>query len=180
MRLIYLSAIAVALTSTALLAQEAPRARAPRPPRPARALAWPRALDQLPLEPPETPLPPATATPPWAPEPPELPFYWDWPEPAPAAVAPLPPEWASTPRPPGAAWDDLDLPQPARFNRQGTPEDSVYRAARELLNRGEYRRASDLFHSFEQRFPNSRFVPAAMYWQAFSLYRVGAEPELRR
>jgi len=62
---------------------------------------------------------------------------------------------------------------------QGSPEDSLFRAAREALNRGEYARASTLFQSFEQRFPRSRVAPAAMYWRAFSLYRSGASEELR-
>jgi len=62
---------------------------------------------------------------------------------------------------------------------QGTPEDSLFRAAREALNRGEYSRASTLFQSFEQRYPRSRVAPAAMYWRAFSLYRSGASEELR-
>lgn len=64
--------------------------------------------------------------------------------------------------------------------RQGTPEDSLYRQAREALNRGEYRRAAELFRTFDQRHPRSRYAPAAMYWQAFALYRVGAEAELRQ
>jgi len=62
---------------------------------------------------------------------------------------------------------------------QNSPEDSLFRAAREALNRGEYARASTLFQSFEQRYPRSRVAPAAMYWRAFSLYRSGASEELR-
>jgi HEAT repeat protein len=62
---------------------------------------------------------------------------------------------------------------------QGTPEDSLFRAAREALGRGEYARASTLFASFEQRFPRSRVAPTAMYWRAFALYRSGASDELR-
>ena len=62
---------------------------------------------------------------------------------------------------------------------QGTPEDSLFRAAREALSRGEYSRASTLFASFEQRFPRSRAAPSAIYWRAFSLYRSGATDDLR-
>lgn len=62
---------------------------------------------------------------------------------------------------------------------QHSPEDSLFRAGREALNRGEYARASTLFQSLEQRFPRSRVAPAAMYWRAFSLYRSGASEELR-
>lgn len=62
---------------------------------------------------------------------------------------------------------------------QGTPEDSLYRRAREALNRGEYTRASTLFQSLEQRYPRSRVAPAALYYRAFALYRAGGTEELR-
>ena len=62
---------------------------------------------------------------------------------------------------------------------QGTPEDSLYRRAREALNRGEYTRASTLFQSLEQRYPRSRVAPAAIYYRAFALYRSGGTDELR-
>jgi HEAT repeat protein len=62
---------------------------------------------------------------------------------------------------------------------QGSPEDSLWRSAREALNRGEYARASALFRSLEQRYPRSRVAPAALYYQAFSLYRSGSSDELR-
>lgn len=74
----------------------------------------------------------------------------------------------------------LRLAEPPFNTRQGTPEDSLYRQARTALNQGEYRKASDLFRTFEQRFGKSKYVPASMYWQAFSLYRVGTDEELRR
>lgn len=68
----------------------------------------------------------------------------------------------------------------ARFQpEQGTPEDSLYRRAREALNRGEYTRASTLFQSLEQRYPRSRVAPAALYYRAFALYRAGGTEELR-
>jgi HEAT repeat protein len=68
----------------------------------------------------------------------------------------------------------------ARFRpEQGTPEDSLYRRAREALNRGEYTRASTLFQSLEQRYPRSRVAPAALYYRAFALYRSGGTDELR-
>lgn len=64
--------------------------------------------------------------------------------------------------------------------QQGTPEDSLYRVAREALNRGEYARASQLFQTFQERFPNARTAPAALYWRAFALYRAGSTDDLRR
>jgi TolA-binding protein len=74
---------------------------------------------------------------------------------------------------------DFSLDEPA-WKGQGTPEDSTYKSARESLNRGEYRRASEQFRSFEQKYPKSRYVPAALYWQAFALYRVGATTDLKQ
>jgi HEAT repeat protein len=62
---------------------------------------------------------------------------------------------------------------------QGSPEDSLYRAGREALNRGEYARASAIFQSLETKYPRARVVPAALYYRAFALYRSGATEELR-
>ena len=61
---------------------------------------------------------------------------------------------------------------------QGSPEDSLYRSAREALNRGEYARASGLFQTLEQKYPRSRVAPAALYWRAFALYRAGSTDDL--
>jgi HEAT repeat protein len=62
---------------------------------------------------------------------------------------------------------------------QGDPADSVYRAAREALNQRENRTAADLFAQIPTRFPRSGYAADAFYWQAFALYRLGREPELR-
>lgn len=61
----------------------------------------------------------------------------------------------------------------------GTQEDSLYRVAREALNRGEYQRAAQLFQVYQERFPNARTAPAALYWRAFALYRTGSDANLR-
>lgn len=94
--------------------------------------------------------------------------------PAPKALTTIEPFWHS--------WDNetpygnLSRMRP----EQGTREDSLYRAAREALNRGEYNRASSLFKSLEAQFPRSRVAPAVLYWQAFALYRAGSTDELKR
>ena len=62
---------------------------------------------------------------------------------------------------------------------QGDPADSLYRAAREALNRREFRAAAELFASLPGRFPRSGYAGDAYYWQAFALYRLGGEPRLR-
>jgi len=62
---------------------------------------------------------------------------------------------------------------------QTDPADSLYRLARTALNRGEYRRAADLFGQISQKFPNSVYASDARYWRAFALYRIGGREDLR-
>jgi HEAT repeat protein len=62
---------------------------------------------------------------------------------------------------------------------QGDVADSLYRSAYELLNRGEWRRSAAAFASIPQRYPNSGYVADALYWQAFSLYRIGNTDDLQ-
>lgn len=62
---------------------------------------------------------------------------------------------------------------------QGDPADSLYRSARDQLNRGDYRKAAGLFKSLPQKYPSSAYVADAEYWEAFSLYRIGGTPELQ-
>ena len=59
------------------------------------------------------------------------------------------------------------------------PADSLYRAAREALNRRDYAQAAQLFASLPERFPRSGYTPDAYYWRAFALYRMGGETRLR-
>ena len=63
---------------------------------------------------------------------------------------------------------------------QSDPADSLYRQARDQFNRGDYRKAADLFRSLPQKFATSAYVADAQYWQAFSLYRIGGTPELQQ
>jgi HEAT repeat protein len=128
-------------------------------------------------------------------------FQWHAPleftRPVPLAIEPGQLSWTTpfpdvqgipTPRAmpaPGQLWHSGDDHSPggtlSRMRpEQGTREDSLYRAAREALNRGEYSRASTLFKALETQYPRSRVAPAVLYWQAFALYRSGATDELRR
>jgi HEAT repeat protein len=99
----------------------------------------------------------------------------------PTPVAPLPPmSYSPSLTTPGSMSLFGQHEGMGRFRpEQGTPEDSLYRRAREALNRGEYTRASTLFQSLEQRYPRSRVAPAALYYRAFALYRAGGTDELR-
>jgi HEAT repeats/Outer membrane lipoprotein len=59
------------------------------------------------------------------------------------------------------------------------PADSLYRAARDLLNRGKYAEAATAFADLAKRYPRSTYTPDAYYWQAFSLYKTGETSKLK-
>ena len=59
------------------------------------------------------------------------------------------------------------------------PADSLYRQAREALNRGEYRRAAQLFGDVTSKFPKSVYAQDCAYWEAFSRYRSGSTDDLK-
>ena len=61
---------------------------------------------------------------------------------------------------------------------QGDPADSLYRVAREALNRGDYRRAAQLFNDVARRYPSSNYAYVSAYYEAFSRYRIGTTEEL--
>jgi HEAT repeat protein len=73
-------------------------------------------------------------------------------------------DFATEPRP---AWQADD------------PADSLYRAAREQLNRGDYRVAARSFARITEQYPKSTYAGDALYWQAFAHYSVGTTAELR-
>jgi len=81
--------------------------------------------------------------------------------------------------PPGAWSREPFTTSPRAPWLQGDVADSVYRSAYELLNRGEWRRSATAFASIPQKYPNSGYVPDALYWQAFSLYRIGNTDDLQ-
>jgi HEAT repeat protein len=111
-----------------------------------------------------------------------------------ADVAPFVPRVAIVPPTPGAVvtpmptvgwlspferqFSGISSNPPESF-AQADPADSLYRLARTALNRGEYRRAADLFGEISQKFPNSAYASDARYWRAFSLYRLGGRDDLR-
>lgn len=106
-----------------------------------------------------------------------------WTIPPEPLLAPLPPLEPLTHAGPWSVWSGDGAPGGrgalARLRPdQGTAEDSLFRSAREALNRGEYARASTLFQTLQQKFPRSRVAPAALYWRAFSLYRAGSTEDL--
>ncbi len=56
---------------------------------------------------------------------------------------------------------------------QADPADSLYRAARESLNRGDYAAAARAFARIPGRYPTSSYAGDALYWFAFTRYRMG-------
>jgi HEAT repeat protein len=77
------------------------------------------------------------------------------------------------------AASSFSLKAPAPWAGGQDVGDSVYRAARELLNRGEWGQAAAYFRNLPQRFPNSAYAAEAGYYQAFALYRIGETAGLR-
>ena len=63
--------------------------------------------------------------------------------------------------------------------RQGDPADSLYRRAREALNRRNYTQAAELFKQVTDRYPRSQSAPSAMYFRAFALYQTGNVDRMR-
>ena len=76
----------------------------------------------------------------------------------------------------------IDSPSVATSERQfaDDPADSLYRAARETMNKGDFRRAAVMFRQVVDKYPKSSYVADALYYQAFSLARIGTEKELRQ
>lgn len=59
------------------------------------------------------------------------------------------------------------------------PADSVYRQARQALNRGDFPGAAELFAQLRSDHPTSEYVADAYYYEAFALYRAGSRSDLR-
>lgn len=75
---------------------------------------------------------------------------------------------------------DLDVGvEPPELWDEQDPGDSLYRAARQALNRDQYARAAELFRSVRERYPRSSYVGDSYYWEAFALYRMGSDDALR-
>ncbi len=60
------------------------------------------------------------------------------------------------------------------------PADSLYRVARETLNRGEYRRAATAFNEVGRKYPQSQYALDSQYWEAFARYRAGTTEDLKQ
>ncbi len=79
---------------------------------------------------------------------------------------------------PQAVRPDGTVPEVGSFY-QRDPADEAYRAARERLNQGDYRRAAEMFAQVYRQYPRSNYAAQALYYQAFALYRNGGDRDLR-
>jgi HEAT repeat protein/TolA-binding protein len=75
--------------------------------------------------------------------------------------------------------DRLSSARPRQGWAREDPADSLYRVARESLNRGEYRRAATIFSEVVKKYPKSQYALDSQYWEAFSRYRAGTTDDLR-
>lgn len=62
---------------------------------------------------------------------------------------------------------------------QEDPADSLYKAAREALNRGRYSDAVKLFAEIREKYPDSKYVADSFYFEAFALYKKGGSRNMR-
>src|SRR5215467_1998515 len=76
----------------------------------------------------------------------------------------------------GAISDGMRVPTPQFY--QGDPADSAYRFAYDVLNRGDYGRAAQLFRDIAQKYPKSSYQDALPYWEAYARYKIGSTEEL--
>ncbi len=59
------------------------------------------------------------------------------------------------------------------------PADSLYSAARAALAEKRYGQAADLFHRIATDYPGSQYASTALYYEAFSHYKMGTTEDLR-
>jgi HEAT repeat protein/TolA-binding protein len=75
--------------------------------------------------------------------------------------------------------DRFDRRLPPQAWAQGDPADSLYKVAREMLNRGDWGRAARTFADLQKNYPKSAYQSDAQYWEAYSRYKIGTTEELR-
>jgi HEAT repeat protein len=56
---------------------------------------------------------------------------------------------------------------------------ALYKSARKALSEDDYKKAADLYGKVAEDFPESDMAGDALYWRAFSLYRIGGDQELQ-
>jgi len=69
---------------------------------------------------------------------------------------------------------------PPEPSPQADPADSLYRRARQALNRSSYYDAATLFGQIRSKYPKSAYAPDSYYWEAYSQYRRGGRESLQK
>lgn len=95
------------------------------------------------------------------------------------AIAPMAPMPAMEPFPRAFSGDRFDRMTPPAPWAQGDPADSLYRTARDVLNRGDYGRAARMFNDLQKNYPKSAYQAESQYWEAWARYKIGTTDELR-
>src|SRR5256886_15821043 len=67
--------------------------------------------------------------------------------------------------------DVLDPVSPPSVQDGQDPTDSLWRAARQAVNRGDYTRAANLYGHLRRPYPTATPAGHALYWPAFALYK---------
>src|SRR6266487_1425874 len=70
-----------------------------------------------------------------------------------------------------AVLDVLDPVSPPSVQDGQDPTDSLWRAARQAFNRGDYTSAANLYGDLMRRYPTAARAGDALYWAAFALYK---------
>lgn len=92
-----------------------------------------------------------------------------------AALAPI--SGLTAPR--AFAADRIDRMSPPAAWAQADPADSLYRVARDVLNRGDWGRAARMFADLQKNYPKSAYQSESQYWEAWARYKIGTTDELR-
>ncbi len=58
--------------------------------------------------------------------------------------------------------------------------EKAYKTARKALNSEEYRDAARQFAEIYDEYPDTKYAARALYWQAYSQYKLGGKSEFKR
>jgi HEAT repeat protein len=90
-----------------------------------------------------------------------------------AAIAPV-----AAMAPMALSFGGVERAVPPQAWAPGDPADSLYRVAREALNRGDYGRAARMFAELQKSYPRSAYAGDSQYWEAWARYKIGTTDEL--
>jgi HEAT repeat protein/TolA-binding protein len=76
--------------------------------------------------------------------------------------------------------DRADRRMPPQGWAPADPADSLYRVARDALNRGDYGRAARMFADIQKNYSRSAYQTESQYWEAWARYKIGTTDELHQ